>query len=87
MTIAALSNARKSGAGGPLLGVDHTPGMTRDFCMAEGKGIAPARWHYSARGGYPKQVSNRERSHGHRDTVRRVMRDMTDFDRILPRLD
>ena len=40
LTKAALSNARKSGAGGPLLGVDHTPGQTRDFCMAEGKGKA-----------------------------------------------
>ena len=32
-----IVNPPKKRAGGPLLGVDLTPGMTRDFCMAEGK--------------------------------------------------
>ena len=35
-----IVNPPKKRAGGPLLGVDLTPGMTRDFCMAEGKGKA-----------------------------------------------
>lgn len=46
---------------------------------------APARWHYSAHGGYPEKACKR-RSLGHRDRIRRAMGDMTDFDRILPRL-
>ena len=68
------------------MGVDHTPGQTRDFFTAEGKGIAPARWHYSAHGGYPKP-SSEGRSRGHRDRERRAMGDMTDFNKSLPRLD
>ena len=32
-----IVNPPKKRAGGPLLEVDLTPGMTRDFCMAEGK--------------------------------------------------
>ena len=67
------------------MGVDHTPGQTCDFFTAEGKGIAPARWHYSAHGGYPEKACKR-RSLGHRDRIRRAMGDMTDVDRILPRL-
>ena len=86
MTFAALSTAEKIRLRGPLLRVDHTPGQTCDFCMADGKGIAPARWHYSARGGYPEKACKR-RSLGHRDRIRRVMGDMTDFDKSLPRLD
>ena len=68
------------------MGVDRGAGVTRDFCTAEGKRIAPARWHYSAHGGYPEKACKR-RSLGHRDRIRRAMGDMTDSDRILPRLD
>ena len=63
--------------------VDPDARVTSDFCMAEGKGIAPAHWHYTARGGYPytmKPWSPRHRR-------RRAMGDMTDFDKILPQTD
>ena len=59
--------------------------MIRDFFTAEGKGIAPARWHYSSRGGYPKPPLT-VRSHGHRTKETAGHGGMTDFDKILPRL-
>ena len=68
------------------MGVDHTPGQTRDFFTAEGKEIAPARWHYSAHGGYPKKPGQKAKPRTPRQDAA-GHRGMTDFDKILPRLD
>ena len=57
-----------------------------DLSRVKMNGIAPARWHYSAHGGYPKTrlqkgdvLDTVDTSVGHRG--------MTDIDKILPRLD
>ena len=59
LTKAALSTAGKSGPLGPLLEVDRGVGVTRDFCTAVGKGIAPRADSANSTGGYPKPVFKR----------------------------
>ena len=68
------------------MGVDRGVGVTRDFCTAVGKGIAPRADSANSTGGYPKTrlqkgdvLDTVEISVGHRG--------MTDIDKILPRLD
>ena len=80
-----IVNPPKKRARGPLLRVDPDARVTRYFAWLMAKELPPAQA-LLCTGGNPKKSPMR-RSHGHRDKVRRVMGDMTDFDKILPQAD